>query len=618
MILVFERASFPKPLKVMSRTLILLLMVLFSLSGCGDRALEQLKQQSGKDRPYQAYNFENWDLRGMDFSGANLKEVNLRYADLRKAVLKKADLKYADLRAARFLGADFTGSNLPLAQLFEADLRGGIYDDIDWRGYDFERTSLFNTSFKRSLLAGVSFESCDLRQSDFSETDLRQTQFNFAQLTKTKFIGANLTGVDLSNQDLREADFSKANLTGTSFHGSNLEGAKIENAIINGTDFTKANLAGIDFSGAVIESATFKGAILVKPKFNSAQINRINFDGFDFTKASFRGAWIRHTSFIETNLTQADFSFALLEDVLLKNSKLTNANITEADFSKALLYKTDFSGVRFTGALFPTVTEKNSGLIFVQAPMGCYLMGDTFGEDIGFDVSPHRVCLGDFFIAQREVTQEQFEAVMGYNPSYHRNREKRTPVENISNLEADNFIVRLMAKSGWTLRLPTEAEWEYACRDLGGNGRFGNGTNLANPKEIAFNAQMSELGQKRLLRQENKIYQSGLNWEEPVPVGMFKPNRLGLYDMSGNVAELVGDPWDTNAYQQDVAANPKLKLERSAHGVRGGHYGSGASHIRCSKRSFMMDQEIDRRIGFRVVKEITESDLKDVKRFQLE
>src|SRR5262249_23202526 len=148
--------------------------------------------------------------------------------------------------------------------------------------------------------------------------------------------------------------------------------------------------------------------------------------------------------------------------------------------------------------------------------------------------------LHDFFLGKYEVTQEEWQKVMGKNPS-HFSREgpgkneaarftdaelKRLPVESVSWDDAQDFVKRLnttLNETGWEYRLPKEAEWEYACR----------GGPMKDKSESAFDFYLEKPLKQLLMNQAN--FGNGMGG--PVKVGSYKPNRLGLHDMHGNVWE---------------------------------------------------------------------------------
>lgn len=160
----------------------------------------------------------------------------------------------------------------------------------------------------------------------------------------------------------------------------------------------------------------------------------------------------------------------------------------------------------------------------VVVPAGRVLMGSPpreAGRDP--DEGPaHEVAVGAFAIGKFEVTQGQWRAVMGRNPSYFTRCGADCPVENLTWEDAQRFLKRLSKKTGQTYRLPSEAEWEYACR-AGGEHRYCGGD------------QLDALG-----------WHGRISGGAPHPVGQKAANAFGLHDMSGNVLEWTADCWHPN------------------------------------------------------------------------
>jgi len=174
---------------------------------------------------------------------------------------------------------------------------------------------------------------------------------------------------------------------------------------------------------------------------------------------------------------------------------------------------------------------------FVLIPAGTFMMGAKAGDPGYLDkMGPvHRVTITKpFWIGITEVTQAQYVAIKGRNPSHTKG--DNNPVEFMSWQDAVNFCKLLSEKSGKTRRLPTDAEWEYACRaGTSTPWYWGN-----KPSEISYYA-------------IHKGNAAGLNVS--AAVGSKLPNQWGLYDMIGNVWELVRDI-DTIGYDQGDAVDP--------------------------------------------------------------
>ena len=182
-------------------------------------------------------------------------------------------------------------------------------------------------------------------------------------------------------------------------------------------------------------------------------------------------------------------------------------------------------------------------LEMVKIPGGRFLMGSPETEAQRYDnESPqHYVDVPEFWMGKYVVTQQQWQAIMGNEPSYFKG--KNRPVERVSWNNATEFCEKLSKKTGRDYRLPSEAEWEYACR-AGTTTPFYFGETITG--ELA-NYRASET-----YADEPK----GKYREQTPPVGQFPPNAFGLYDMHGNVWEWCQDVWhdDYNGAPTDVSA----------------------------------------------------------------
>ena len=154
--------------------------------------------------------------------------------------------------------------------------------------------------------------------------------------------------------------------------------------------------------------------------------------------------------------------------------------------------------------------------------------------------------VGGFWIGKYTVTQGQWQKVMGNNPSGFKKGDNY-PVETVSWDDAKEFIRKLNGKSGYTFRLPTEAEWEYAARSGGKAEKYAGGNDI---DAVAW-----------------YVANSGRSTH---PVGTKAPNGLGIYDMSGNVWQWCEDKYDAEAYKKHQRNNPISSSGGSLKVLRGG------------------------------------------------
>ena len=222
------------------------------------------------------------------------------------------------------------------------------------------------------------------------------------------------------------------------------------------------------------------------------------------------------------------------------------------------------------------------GMEFVLVPAGSFLMGgNKLFETAEKDEMPqHRVTISKpFYLGIHEVTQAQWVAVMGENPSKFKGRQR--PVEQVSWDEVQKFIGKLNAQEGHKrYRLPSEAEWEYAARAGTGGTYF-------------FGDDEDELG----------LYA----WYEDNAAGKThhvagkKPNPWGMYDMHGNVWEWVQDWYAQDYYQGSPANDPAGPSAGEYRVLRGGSWSNGAEFCRVADRGIIStDIRLDH-LGFRLV-----------------
>ena len=230
------------------------------------------------------------------------------------------------------------------------------------------------------------------------------------------------------------------------------------------------------------------------------------------------------------------------------------------------------------------------GMEFVYIAPATFIMGSPSDEpDRDGDERQHRVTLTKgFYMQTTEVTQGQWKAVMGDNPSGFKKCGDNCPVEKVSWDEVKDFIKKLNQKEGGNkYRLPTEAEWEYACR-AGTETPFAFGQCLSTD-QANYNGNFPLFGCSK-----------GENRNRILPVASFSPNAWGLYDMHGNVAEWCQD-WFGD-YPSGNVTDPTGPTGGNDRVSRGGGWRHSAPYIRSADRDGQMPHRYFNSMGFRIVR----------------
>ncbi|HEX4953543.1 MAG TPA: formylglycine-generating enzyme family protein [Thermoanaerobaculia bacterium] len=231
--------------------------------------------------------------------------------------------------------------------------------------------------------------------------------------------------------------------------------------------------------------------------------------------------------------------------------------------------------------------EPATGMVFVQVPAGRFVMGSP-PEEPGREPQErqHEVRLSrPFWLGATEVTQRQWQLVMGSNPSHFQDQGDQLPVESVTWFEVQGFLERLAKLSpGSRFRLPTEAEWEYACR-AGTTSAYSTGATLS-PAQARF---------------EGLSKGTATGPARPLPAGSFPPNAWGFYDLHGNVWEWTRD--EHCPYPSEPATDPAGSCGSTLRVIRGGSWHYGADSARCALRYTHRPQDRGFSLGFRVVRE---------------
>ena len=214
---------------------------------------------------------------------------------------------------------------------------------------------------------------------------------------------------------------------------------------------------------------------------------------------------------------------------------------------------------------------------FVLIPAGAFVMGSEENAGEGDESPQRRVTLTRaFYLGRFEVTQAEWEAVMGANPSEFRGALR--PVDSVSWDDCQRFIAKVKAKTGRVLALPTEAQWEYACR-------AGTGTAWSFGAEEAAAVAHAWLAANA----------GGATH----PVGEKHPNPWGLYDLHGNVWEWCADAYEKHAYRGGDVVDPRGPAASPGRILRGGGWGEHPNQARSAVRNCNGPDGRHNGIGFR-------------------
>ena len=224
-----------------------------------------------------------------------------------------------------------------------------------------------------------------------------------------------------------------------------------------------------------------------------------------------------------------------------------------------------------------TETKNNLNIEMIAVRGGRFMMGCPAeqGANCEEETKPsHPVTVFDFYIGKYEVTQAQWKAIMGTNPSKY--KDDNLPVERVSWNDVRDFIYRLNSVTGKQYRLPTEAEWEFAAR--GGNNtrryRYSGGNSIDAVAWFEGNSGSTH------------------------PVGTKTANELGIHDMNGNVYEWCRDRY--GLYSADAQINPQGPLSGDYRSLRGGSWATFISGLQISSRACLLPDHFSEEVGFRL------------------
>ncbi|MBP8644966.1 MAG: SUMF1/EgtB/PvdO family nonheme iron enzyme [Syntrophobacteraceae bacterium] len=255
-----------------------------------------------------------------------------------------------------------------------------------------------------------------------------------------------------------------------------------------------------------------------------------------------------------------------------------------------------------------TWKEPVSGIEFVWIPGGCFMMGSPLTE-VGRDADEgpvHEVCLEGFWMGKTEITNGQFRIFQPGHDSrdydgFSLNGDNQ-PAVYVTWEDANGFAQWLKARNGgkYQFRLPTEAEWEYACRAGSNAARYwGDDPNRA----CTFENVADETAKAQWGWEDTHDCDDG--YAATSPVGAFQPNAFGLYDILGNVWEWCEDTYSIDGYTRHDRNSPLLVDTGGGTDrvIRGGYWHGNPRSVRCADRGSGLPNGMNDDLGFRLVRE---------------
>jgi len=329
-------------------------------------------------------------------------------------------------------------------------------------------------------------------------------------------------------------------------------------------------------------------ALIISAAYLSAQVSNVRISQYD--------NGIYKVLFDLNGDANDDFYFQITANkggTTIKPHAVGGMKISKVKKDNVLVWDPVLDGREAKGWELSLKANKITGMVYVEG--GSFQMGSNDGE---IDEKPvHRVAVSSFYIGKYEVTQKQWQAVMGNNPSNWKG--DNLPVEQVNWYDCVEFCNKLSRKEGltpcysgsgssitcdWTAngyRLPTEAEWEFSAR--GGNQSKGDtysGSNTVG--DVAWYGSNSG----------GKTH----------PVGQKQANEQGIYDMSGNVWEWCWDWYDSSYYGKSPAASPKGADGGSSRLLRGGSWNDNDRDCRVANRLDLSPGSRYGSLGLRIVR----------------
>jgi formylglycine-generating enzyme required for sulfatase activity len=240
------------------------------------------------------------------------------------------------------------------------------------------------------------------------------------------------------------------------------------------------------------------------------------------------------------------------------------------------------------------ILSNSLGMEFTRISPGTFDMGSPDNEPYrGNSETQHQVTLTKpYYIQTTEVTVKQWQQVMGRRMFGMRGIDEEMPISKVSWHEAKKYIAKLNQRGEGRYRLPTEAEWEYACRSDATTAYSWGDT-------IACSQAMYANNTKSLRECVGDVRSRGLTADQPAPVKSYPPNQYGVHDMSGNVWEWCEDVY--RPYGSKPVTDPLVTDGGAMRVRRGGSYFKHGYSCRCANRAFGHPSSRLKTTGFRLV-----------------
>ena len=313
-----------------------------------------------------------------------------------------------------------------------------------------------------------------------------------------------------------------------------------------------------------IVASNKKPNLVEKLNFQGIQLSGMDLSGIQIPGADLNGLKLDHTIFGGADLSGADLSGADLQKSNLKGVNLQGANLKRANLKLAKLE-------------FDISLKMALNMVFIHIPPGTFIMGKGNGCQVTLTKK--------FLMQETPVTQRQWQSIMGDYPSHFKNDDE-CPVERVSWADAQKFIGKLneLEKSN-AYRLPTEAEWEYACRA---------GTQTAYSWGDSPDCSKANYGNSSITKECK-----GINPGRTSKVGSYPSNPWGLYDMHGNVFEWCEDLF---GFKPEWDPDETISLE-GTRVIRGGPWGHSSRFCRSAYRDGASPVTRSNSIGFRIARD---------------